>query len=98
MKHYYNTTDQDEKFVKVETNKNKTQEELILDIFKLRGRLTASDVLKYFSTNVPLTSIRRGISNLKGLGVLKITLDTKLGIYGKPEKYYEVSDNQLIMF
>ena len=44
---------------------------------------------------VPLSSIRRGISNLKKQGYLKKTNETKIGIYGKPEHIYTLSQTKI---
>jgi len=38
------------------------------------------------------------MSNLKFEGSLTILEETKLGMYGKPEHYYQIANNQLILF
>ena len=93
---YFNTTDQDIDYVNKRKAKNKTQEVLVYDIFKSMTTLTASEVLtasetlNLFSNKVPITSIRRAISNLQKEEKLVKTTDTKTGIYGAPEHYYTI--------
>lgn len=93
---YFNTTDQDIDYVNKRKAKNKTQEVLVYDLFKSMTTLTASEVLtasetlNLFSNKVPITSIRRAISNLQKEQKLVKTKDTKTGIYGAPEHYYTI--------
>ena len=93
---YFNTTDQDIDYVNKRKAKNKTQEGIVHDIFKSMTTLTASEVLtasetlNLFSNKVPITSIRRAISNLQKEEKLVKTTDTKTGIYGAPEHYYTI--------
>tara|TARA_E500000178_G_C16723503_1_gene618249 strand:- start:436 stop:738 length:303 start_codon:yes stop_codon:yes gene_type:complete len=93
---YFNTTDQDIDYVNKRKAKNKTQEVLVYDLFKSMTTLTASEVLtasetlNLFSNKVPITSIRRAISNLQKEEKLVKTTDTKTGIYGAPEHYYTI--------
>jgi len=91
MKHYHNTTNQSKKFVKVESRKCKNQEEQVMVIMRARKQLTASDTWNVFCAvykDVPLTSIRRALSNLSEDKNLVKKEKTKIGIYGKPEHYY----------
>ena len=93
---YFNTTDQDIDYVNKRKAKNRTQEGIVHDIFKSMTTLTASEVLtasetlNLFSNKVPITSIRRAISNLQKEEKLVKTTDTKTGIYGAPEHYYTI--------
>ncbi len=73
------------------------QENKVRIIFNFHGKLTASEVHSYFPKNVPLTSIRRAISDLKEQGFLAKTEVTKEGLFGMPEHIYEM-DNQLKLF
>ena len=84
------------------------QEIVILSLFKRNPRMTASECFRmYPDRNVPLTSIRRGITNLTKSGSL-IKLDgsqgqlpdeeideskimKKVGIYGRKEYVYEIN-------
>ena len=89
---YFNSTNQNEDFVKKQKTKNKTQEQKVLDLFKKGGRFTASEIYNLWSVNyaknIPLTSIRRAMSNLQYDRHITKTKDTKIGIYGAPEHYY----------
>lgn len=87
---YFNTTNQDIDYVNKRKAKNKTQEVLVYDLFKSHPTLTASEVLYKFPKQVPITSIRRAISNLQQEEKLVKTTDTKTGIYGAPEHYYTI--------
>lgn len=93
---YFNTTDQDIDYVNKRKAKNRTQEGIVHDLFKSMTTLTASEVLtasetlNLFSNKVPITSIRRAISNLQKEEKLVKTTDTKTGIYGAPEHYYTI--------
>ena len=93
---YFNTTDQDIDYVNKRKAKNRTQEGIVHDLFKSMTTLTASEVLtasetlNLFSNKVPITSIRRAISNLQQEEKLVKTTDTKTGIYGAPEHYYTI--------
>jgi len=94
---YFNTTDQDIDYVNKRKAKNRTQEGIVHDLFKSMTTLTASEVLtasetlNLFSNKVPITSIRRAISNLQKEEKLVKTTDTKTGIYGAPEHYYTIT-------
>ncbi len=98
MDHYHNTTNQDETFVVKETIKCLKQEDEVMCIMIKHTQLTASDVWATFPKNVPLTSIRRALSNLCVDGHLMKANKTKLGLYGKPEHYYTLINSQTKMF
>lgn len=89
---YFNSTNQNEDFVKKQKTKNKTQEQKVYELFKKGGRFTASEIYNLWSVNyaknIPLTSIRRAMSNLQYDRHITKTKDTKIGIYGAPEHYY----------
>lgn len=73
------------------------QESKVKIIFNFHGKLTASEVHSYFPKNVPLTSIRRAISDLKEQKFLSKTEVTKDGLFGMPEHIYQMND-QLKLF
>lgn len=87
---YFNTTNQNIDYVNKRKAKNKTQEVLVYDLFKNHTTMTASEVLHKFPKRVPITSLRRAISNLQQEQKLVKTTDTKTGIYGAPEHYYTI--------
>jgi hypothetical protein len=62
------------------------QEIKIMKIFDIHKYLSPSQVYFFFANrNVPLTSIRRGITNLTNQGKLKKTEVKVMGSYGKKE-------------
>ena len=68
----------------------KSQEAEILKLFRQGWQtFTPSEILRQFDrqldTNVPITSIRRGITNLTTQGFLVKLDDTRRGPLGKPE-------------
>lgn len=87
---YFNTTNQDIDYVNKRKAKNKTQEALVYDLFKNHTTMTASEVLQKFPKRVPITSLRRAMSNLQQEEKLVKTTYTKTGIYGAPEHYYTI--------
>jgi len=95
---YHNTTEQSQDYVREAVKNAKTQSEKVIAILKTEGRKTPSEMAEYFSNSVPLTSVRRAISNLVFEGVVRKLDDTKIGIYGKPEHYYNLVENQGILF
>jgi hypothetical protein len=90
---YYNTNKEFGSDLKNSNNKAKSQEEAILKIFEDKIKLSASEVWNIFdySGTTPITSIRRGITNLCIKGDLFKTEKTKKGIYGKKEHIYILS-------
>lgn len=91
---YYNTTNLTEGQLAREIQNAKSQEEAVLLIFKSEGRLSPSEVYNRYPTPVPLTSIRRAISNLTSDGHLEKTADKKPGAYGKPEYVWQLTNKQ----
>jgi hypothetical protein len=68
----------------------KTQEAQLLQIYRMNRNLSASQAWKlYPGKNIPLTSIRRGISNLCNSGKLVKTDQMVRGLYGKNEYLYK---------
>lgn len=91
-KTYFNTTNQSSEYVKKRVAKNKTQEEIVLGIFKEHEKLSASQVFSMYPKRVPLTSIRRAISNLKFIDKLEKLDQTRIGIYDAPEHLFKLSE------
>jgi hypothetical protein len=100
--HYFNTTNETAKYVDSRVAKNQTQEEIVYDIFLAKRKLSASEVMAlYPNKNVPLTSIRRCLSNLFYDGKLIKLEETNIGIFGSPEKKYRLAyevNQQITMF
>lgn len=87
---YHNTTGIQGEQLELFEEKAANQEEIILALFKQTPRMTASECLnRYPCDNTPLTSIRRGMTNLMNKGKLIKTEEKKTGTYGRPEYIYE---------
>lgn len=103
---YHNTTHSTGTEVKGYRKKAQTQEQRILTYFTENAdfSMTASEVMNglsrtgEISCKVPLTSIRRGITNLTGLGKIQKTNKQVKGPYGRPEYCYRLSRGQQDMF
>ena len=97
---YYNTTKSRGRILQKFEKAVETQEEKVMLIFKasLKG-LTASEVFRqYPDERVPLTSIRRAITNLMNERKLVKTEIQKQGMYDKPEYVYQIYTGQIKMF
>lgn len=93
---YYNTTKETSKELAISKVKAYTQEECIMDIFFDRGsiKMTPSEVCYIFCEeykDVPLTSIRRAMTNLTNRQQLVKTDIMREGEYGKPEHCWRLS-------
>lgn len=101
MATYYNTNNENGSQLLKSIQKGLTQEHIIIDIFKkplIKDKngnhqgYSASQIHKIFGDDkVPLTSIRRAMSNLcYEENFLKITDKMVMGIYGKKEHIYKI--------
>ena len=92
---YFNTNREKGETLNKSEEKAKNQEDIILDIFKANKALTASDTYQIYENKlVPLTSIRRAITNLTDKGYLIKTKKMKFGLYGKREHYYQLKTKE----
>ena len=88
---YYNTTRQKGEQLKVSWKKTKSQDDKVMEYFHAHGKGTPSEVWIYFrDSNVPITSIRRSITNLTNSNLLSKTNNKKEGVYGRPEYVWEI--------
>jgi hypothetical protein len=89
---YHNTTNQSGSTLKEYTEKAKSQDEIILELYKKHKRLSPSRVFVLMQgiAPAPITSFRRAISNLTKDGKLVKTNETVLGIYKRPEYVWEI--------
>lgn len=97
---FYNTTNENNRVLAELRATAAAQEEKVFRIIRQsRTGLTASEVFQNFpDKRVPLTSIRRAITNLKDRRkVVKTTLK-KDGIYGRPEYVYQLYTGQTTLF
>jgi hypothetical protein len=103
MKHFYNTPKLDGKpMVKAERDAE-GQETVLLRYFKLYKSMSASQAHSHFPKSVPLTSIRRAMTNLMKAGKVEKTEKQRIGLYGKPEFIYvalpeKKKESQLSLF
>ena len=74
----------------------KNQDDVVLDAFKVKGKLTPSDCWQYLirvdriASNTPLTSLRRSITTLTKKNYLRNTQQKKIGVFGRPENIWEI--------
>ena len=95
---YYNTNNLQSKRLVQALVKAETQYQKVKIIMNTYGKLTGSDVYEFFDKKkTPLTSIRRAMSDLQTDDFIIILDETKEGIFGSPEHYYQVK-NQLKLF
>ena len=86
---YYNTTNESGEQLGIFHEKAKTQDILILEFFQDQPAVEygASQVLRaVFSDRVPLTSVRRSISNLVAENKLEYSGRMRKGNYNRNEK------------
>ena len=90
MEQYYNTNHLKGETLERAIESNLTQEEKIVYIFSIQKKpMSASMVYHYFNdTRVPLTSVRRAMTNLMNQSRLRKSEKMVTGIYGKPEHLY----------
>ena len=96
---YYNTTGQKGKQLEVSWDKTKSQDDKVMEYFRAHGKATPSEVWFHFIKHehhgeilnaVPITSIRRSITNLTNSYLLSKTDNKKEGVYGRPEYVWEI--------
>ena len=82
---FHNTTHETSPVLERSESKAQKQEDIILDHFKQGGEHTPDEVLMacFAETMTPITSIRRGISNLTAAGHLEKTSKQRPGMFGK---------------
>ena len=87
MNSYYNTNRLKGLDLFSSNQKAKTQEDLILSIFKDgKGEYTPFDIQQFLMLQgkvYPITSVRRAITNLTKMGLLVKTTSKKEGDYGQ---------------
>jgi hypothetical protein len=91
---YYNTTNKTGEDLKQSNAKTDTQEQRILAIFQLYKVLSPFEVEAIYNRSfrqVPITSIRRGITNLSNQGKLIKTNRKTTGRYGEKNHLWEIT-------
>lgn len=84
---YFNTNSEQGATLIASKENCKSQEAEILEHFQKIRCATASEI-HYYMDEFPLTSIRRGITNLTKAGKLRKTGIQRIGIYGKMTYIY----------
>ena len=85
---YYNTTREKGEQLKVNWKKAESQDEIITKYFEEYDKATPSEVWTYMirrNSKVPITSVRRSITNLTESNVLLKTQEKRKGVYGRNE-------------
>lgn len=88
---FYNTIDLSGEKLKDALDNNLKQEEFVLEVFSRNplALISPSEMMgiynKYYGKNVPLTSIRRAMTDLTEKNKLRKTSVMKEGMYGKDE-------------
>lgn len=90
---YYNTTGEKGEQLGLFSDKAKSQDERIKLWFQNQPRVNYSPSQVWrllFKDNIPLTSVRRSMTNLTREGVLCQTEEKRIGVYGRPEKTWRL--------
>lgn len=87
---FYNTTNESGQQLEIFEQTAKNQEHQIMKIMQLYKKLSPSDVWKWYGKSIPLTSVRRALTNLSKQGKLIKTDEKKKGIYGRDEYVWSV--------
>lgn len=83
---YHNSTESTGPELREYRLKTQKQDEAVLAFFRNGGAYTPSEVWRrLFAESVPLTSVRRAMTNLTDRGLLVKTGRQRQGIYGRPE-------------
>ena len=98
---YHNTTHSTGEELRDFRRKTLAQDHLVLEFFKKHPNetFTPSQVLhRLFAENVPVTSVRRAMTNLTDRGKLEKTTEQRKGPFGRPEYCWRLPGGQLDMF
>ena len=85
---YYNTTREKGEQLKANWKKAESQDEIITKYFEEYNKATPSEVWTFMTrhdSKVPITSVRRSITNLTESNVLFKTQEKRKGVYGRNE-------------
>tara|TARA_B110000483_G_C17733867_1_gene365799 strand:+ start:243 stop:533 length:291 start_codon:yes stop_codon:yes gene_type:complete len=93
MKEYYNTTNESAEQLEMFESKAKTQSEIIMKFLssKPSAEYGASQLLSIvFKDTIPITSVRRSISNLVRQNKLIYSGGTRQGLFGRNENLIKI--------
>ena len=98
---YHNTTKETGAALKMFRYKAISQDRAVFNLFSQRNELMTAEKVKEvliatedIKSSVPITSIRRALSDLKNIGALSITNHKKIGSHGRPIHYYSLSQER----
>lgn len=105
MHSYHNTTESSGPVLDKYETKAKSQEEILFEYFmgpyRRRGvrilMTPSAALLRVFDDRVPITSVRRALSNLTRDGKLQ-KAGQAMGRYGRPEYYWTLPAGQQSLF
>lgn len=93
---FYNTIHETGKALETSKEKAKSQDQRITTYFKSNTEvlLTPSEVRGYvFGNSIPVTSVRRSMTNLTKSGILEKTSLMRKGDYNKMSHCWKLNDN-----
>jgi hypothetical protein len=96
---FYNTINLQSDELKQARLKAKSQQEFIKAVFNNHKdlKITPSQMLRVFGNDLlPITSVRRALTNLVYENFLEKTSEKVLGIYGKPEHIWKIKESKSI--
>ena len=91
---HFNTTHESGALLKKYAAKAGTQNAKVLAIITQHypSGATASNIMRMFTDNTPITSIRRALTTLYDAGILDKTNERREGLYGRSECVYKLRD------
>jgi hypothetical protein len=93
MKEYYNTTNESTEQLEMFESKAKTQSEIIMEFLATQPSIEygSSQLLRLvFKDTIPITSVRRSISNLVRQNKLIYSGGTRQGLFGRNENLIKI--------
>jgi predicted ArsR family transcriptional regulator len=97
---FHNTTQETEPALSRYADRARSQEAQIIKWWRTHKALdqfTPSDINERVLPGVPITSVRRALSDLTKAGYLVKTPHKRMGPYGRPEFYWRLQNTQLDM-
>lgn len=92
---YFNTTNESGTTLKNNVAKAKSQEVIIFTLFSPSLNWSPAELQGYF-INMPITSIRRALTNLTKQGKLIKTNEKRIGMYGRSEYVWKLNENTCV--
>ena len=87
---FYNTTNETGETLAQAKSATHDQNTRIMELMLRYKKAPPSTIAAHFGAKTPLTSIRRGMTDLTERGLLRKTTEKRQGIYGKMEHVWEV--------